>query len=265
MGLLQHILDKQLHLSWVDRGQGGREIKSGWYLAVEVNYRFPPRKTPAQVQEETENWLVELAAMFESIPAQSRFLSGPLGLFALTKDYPWLETYTELSLFAQKPVLEAHVTAARAHNFQLMRRISAKRSVNSPMKYHFFHPATIEDALGPKRQPRRNLELTRIDPAGGMLCQEFIPRNHLRICLHKAVGGRIVCTGDKQPIQYPLEFFKGIACDIAGKRMFVIDPRYALRKERETIQSGATRHPERHQEIIRRCESFLAQNRELFP
>jgi hypothetical protein len=40
--------------------------------------------------------------------------------------------------------------------------------------------------------------------------------------------------------------------------MFVIDPRYALLRERETVESGLTRHPERHQEIIRRLEIFLA-------
>jgi hypothetical protein len=198
--------------------------------------------------------------MFESIPAQSRFLSGPLGLFALTNEYPWLETYTELSMFAQRPILQAHVTAARAHNYFLMRRNSGKFRPSSPMKYHFFHPATLDDALGPKRQPRRNLELTRIDADDQMICQEFIPRNHIRLCLHQDAGGQILCTGDKHPVHYPTDYFRGIACEIAGKRMFVIDPRYALLKERETVQAGVTKHPQRHQETIRRLEARLAQH-----
>src|SRR5208282_3230122 len=105
--------------------------------------------------EETVAWLVQLAAMFEDIPAQSRYLSGPLGVFTLTNDYPWQETYTELSMFAQKAVMEAHVTAAKAHNYYLMRRVSAKLSVNGPMKYHFFHPATIADATWNLRELTR--------------------------------------------------------------------------------------------------------------
>ena len=258
MGLLDHILVNHLHLNLTDAGKGGPEIEPGWYLAVEFDYNAPTRKSRAELKEETVAWLVELAVMFEDIPAQSRYLSGPLGVFTLTNDYPWQETYTELSMYAQKAVLEAHVTAARAHNFYLMRRISAKLSVKSPIKYHFFHPATIEDALGVKRQPRRNLELTRIDPAAKMVCQEFIPQNHIRICLHKDIDGCIECTGDKHPTHHPLECFNGVACDVGGKRMFVIDPRYALLRERGAVESGITRHPERHQEIIKRLEIFLA-------
>jgi hypothetical protein len=261
MGLLQNILGQKMHLSWVDDGTGGREIKPGWYLAIEF-YKNPPRKTPAQIAEETKAWLVELATMFEHIPAQSRYLSGPLGLFALTNEYLWPETYTELSMFAQKPILQAHVAAARAHHYYLMRRISGKFRPGSPMKYHFFHPATLEDALGPKRQPRRNLELTRIGADSRMIRQEFIPRNHIRICLHQEAAGRLLCTGDKLPVSYPLEYFKGIACDIGGKRIFVIDPRYALLKEQEAIKAGVTRHPERHQETIRRLKARLAQSAE---
>jgi hypothetical protein len=49
-----------------------------------------------------------------------------------------------------------------------------------------------------------------------------------------------------------------VACDVGGKRMFVIDPRYALLREREAVESGITRHPEKHQEIIKRLEIFLA-------
>ena len=179
MGLLQNILGQKMHLSWVDDGNGGREIKPGWYLAIEF-YKNPLRKTPVQIEKETKAWLVELATMFESIPAQSRFLSGPLGLSALINEYLWPETYTEISMFAQKPILQAHVAAARAHNYYLMRRISGKFRPGSPMKYHFFHPATLEDAFGPKRQPRRNLELTRIDANRSMICQAFIPRNQSR-------------------------------------------------------------------------------------
>ncbi|MGA9451578.1 MAG: hypothetical protein WBW41_09600, partial [Verrucomicrobiia bacterium] len=144
MGLLDHILANQLHLKLIDDGKGSPEIEPGWYLAVEFDYNAPTRKSRVELKEETVAWLVELAAMFEDIPAQSRYLSGPLGVFALTNDYPWQETYTELSMFAQIAVLEAHVTAAKAHNFYLMRRVSAKLSVKSPIKYHFFHPATIE-------------------------------------------------------------------------------------------------------------------------
>jgi hypothetical protein len=262
MGLLQNVLAQQMHLSWIENGKGGREIKPGWYLAMEFNYKAPPQKTRAEIKEETENWLAELAIMFETIPAQSRYLSGPLGLFALTNDYPWPETYTEISLFAQAPILQAFVTAARARNFYLMRRISAKFSVKSPMKYHFFHPATLEDALGPKQQRRRNLELTRIDADGNLICREFVPRNHIRICLHKDCEGAMVCTGDKHRTRFPLEYFKGIACEIGGKRMFVIDPRFALLKEKEAIKAGLTRHPERHEEIIRRLEVWLAQHTE---
>ena len=260
MGLLQHILREKMEVSWVDDGKGGREIKPGWYLAIEFNYKNPPRKTPAEIENATKAWLVELATMFENIPAQSRYLSGPLGLFALTNDYAWPETYTELSMFAQRPILEAHVTAARAHNYHLMRRISGKFRPSSPVKYHFFPPATLEDALGPKRQLRRNLELTRIDADRRMIFQEFIPRNHIRICLHQDAGGQILCTGDKHPVHYPPEYFRGIACDIGGKRLFVIDPRYALLKEKEVINAGETKHPERHQEVIRRLETWLAQH-----
>ena len=137
MGLLQNILSQKMHLSWVDDRKGGREIKPGWYLAMEFNYNSPPRKTRADIEAETRAWLVELATMFETIPAQSRFLSGPLALSALTNDYPWPESYTELAMFAQKPILQAHVTAARAHNYYLMRRISGKFRPSSPMKYHF--------------------------------------------------------------------------------------------------------------------------------
>ena len=258
MGLLGYILAKQLRLNLVGDGKGGTAIEPGWYLAVEFDYNAPTPKSPAELKEEAVAWLGELAGMFEAVPSQSRYLSGPLGVFALTGDYPWQETYTELAMFAQRPLLEAHVTAARAHNFCLMRRISAKRSVWSPMKYHFFHPATIEDALGSKRQPRRNLELTRIDPAAKMICQEFLPRNHIRICLHKEIGGHIECTGDKRPIHYPLGSFNGVACEVGGKRMFVVDPRYALLKERLTIESGMTKHPQRHEELIRRLEAHLA-------
>ena len=262
MGLLQNILAQQMRLSWVENGTGGREIKPGWYLAMEFNYKAPPQKTRAELKEETDTWLAELATMFEAIPAQSRYLSGPLGVFALTNDYPWAETYTEISMFAQEPVLQAFVTAARARNYYLMRRISAKFSVSSPMKYHFFHPASLEDALGPKRQRRRNLELTRIDADGNLICQEFVPRNHIRICLHKDSAGGMVCTGDKHPAHLPLEYFRGVAYEIGGKRMFILDPRFALLKEREAIKAGATRHPERHQEIIRRLEIWLAQHGE---
>jgi hypothetical protein len=258
MGLIDHILANHLHLNLIADGKGGTEIKPGWYLAVEFDYGAPTRKSRAELKLETVAWLVELATMFGDIPAQSRYLSGPLGVFALTDDYPWQETYTELSMFAEKAVLEAHLTAARTHHYYLMRRVSAKRSVTSPMKYHFFHPATLQDALGPKRQPRRNLELTRIDPAAKMICQEFIPRNHIHICLHKDMEGHIECTGDKHPIHFPPEFFSGVAREVGGKRMFFIDPRYALLKERETVTSGITKHPERHQEIIRRLEIFLA-------
>lgn len=259
MGLLQNILGQKMHLSWVDDGKGCREIKPGWYLALEFNYKQPPRKTQAEIEGQTKAWLVELAIMFEYIPAQSRYLSGSLGLSALTNDYRWSETYTEISMFAQRPILQAHVAVARAHRYYLMRRISGKFRPGSPMKYHFFHPATLEDAFGPKRQLRRNLELTRIDAAGRMICQEFSPRNHIRICLHQDVGGRILCTGDKHPVHYPPEYFKGIACEVGGKRMFIIDPRYALLKEKEAIKAGVTRHPERHQEAIRRWEFLLAQ------
>jgi hypothetical protein len=261
MGLLQNILGQKMHLSWVDDGKGGREIKPGWYLAIEF-YKNPPRKSKADVEAETKAWLVELATIFKSIHAQSRYLSGPLGLFALTNDYAWPETYTEISMFAQKPILEAHVAVARGHNYYLMRRISGKFHPSSLMKYHFFHPATLEDAVGLKRQPRRNLELTRIDADCRMICQEFIPRNHIRICLHQAVADRVLCTGDKHPVHYPPEYFQGIACDIGGKRMFVIDPRYALLKEKEAIKAGVTRHPERHQEAIHRLETWLRQHAE---
>ena len=155
MGLLQNILAQKMHLSWVEDEKGGREIKPGWYLAMEFNYRSPPRKTRAEIKEETEAWLVELAAMFESIPAQSRYLSGPLGLFALTNDYPWPETYTELSMFAQKPILQAHVAAARAHNYYLMRRISGKFAPQQPH----------EISLLPSGNPRRRFRPQTPTPA----------------------------------------------------------------------------------------------------
>jgi len=264
MGLLQHILDKQLHLSWVEDAKGRRDIKPGWYLAVEVTPQSPPQEDPAELKNEAEHWLIELAGIFETIPAQSRFLSGALGLFALTEEYPWRETFTELALFSQRPLLEAHVEAARAHNYRLMRRISARRSIGSPIKYHFFHPATIQDALGAKRQPRRNLELTRFDPAAGIICQEFIPHNHIRLRLHKDVPGGMVCTGDRKPVRYAPEHFKGLACDILGKRMFVIDPRYTLWREQQRIQHRTVKHPENHLDLIRRCEAFLAQHHEQF-
>jgi hypothetical protein len=61
-------------------------------------------------------------------------------------------------------------------------------------------------------------------------------------------------------VQYPPEYFRGIACEIGGKRMFVIDPRYVLLKEKEAIKTGVTRYPERHQETIRRLETWLAQH-----
>lgn len=258
MGLLDHILAKQLNLDLIEDGKGGLDIAPGWYLAVELDYNVGTGKSRAVLKKEWNAWLVELMSMFEGIPAQSRYLSGPLGVFTLTNDYPWQVNNTELSMFAQKEVLEAHVSAAKAHNYHLMRRISAKLKVKSPIKYHFFHPATIEDALGQKRQPRRNLELTRIDPTAKMICQEFNPRNHIRIRLHKDVDGLIECTGDKHPTRYPPGVFNGVACDVGGKRLFVIDPRYALLRERQTIESEMTRHPERHQEIIRRLEIFLA-------
>jgi hypothetical protein len=95
-----------------------------------------------------------------------------------------------------------------------------------------------------------------------MICQEFIPRNHIRICLHQDAGGQILCTGDKHPVLYPPEYFKGIAHDIRGKRMFVLDPRCALLKEKEVIKAGVTKHPERHQEVIRKLEAWLAQRAE---
>jgi hypothetical protein len=91
-----------------------------------------------------------------------------------------------------------------------------------------------------------------------MICQEFIPRNHIRIRLHKDVDNRIECTGDKHPTRYPPEFFNGVVCEAGGKRLFVIDPRYSLLRERQTIASETTRHPEKHREIIRRLEIFLA-------
>jgi hypothetical protein len=258
MGLLDHILGKQLHLNLIEDGKGGLDIEPRWYLAMEFDYHAGTGKSRAVLKEETNAWLAELAAMFEGIPAQSRYLSGQLGVFTLTNDYPLQVNNTELSMFAQKEVLEAHVNAAKAHHYHLMRRISAKLKVKSPIKYHFFHPATIEDALGQKRQPRRNLELTRIDPVAKMICQEFTPRNHIRIRLHKDVNNLIECTGDKHPTRYPPGVFNGVACDVGAKRLFVIDPRYSLLRERQTIESAMTRHPERHQEIIRRLEIFLA-------
>jgi hypothetical protein len=260
MGLLQSILSQKMYLSWVEDAKGGREIKPGWYLAIEFNYQAPPRKPAAKIEAETKAWLADLAAMFKDIPAQSRYLSGPLGLFALTNHYAWPETYTELSMFAQRPILQAHVTAARAHNYYLMRRVSGKLRPSSPVKYHFFHPATLEDALGAKRQYRRNLELTRVDADRRMICQEFIPRNHIRICLHQDADGQILCTGDKHPVHYPPEYFNGIASDIRGGRIFVIDPRYVLLKEKEAIKAGVTKHPERHLEVIRALETWLAQH-----
>jgi hypothetical protein len=126
MGLLQNILGQKMQLSWVDDGKGGREIKPGWYLALEFNYKNPPR-------------------------------------------------------------------------------------------------------------------------------------NHIRICLHQDAEGQILCTGDKNPVKYPPEYFRGIACGIGGKRLFVIDPRYTLLKEREGIKAGMTKHPERHREAIHRLETWLAQ------
>ena len=42
--------------------------------------------------------------------------------------------------------------------------------------------------------------------------------------------------------------------------MFVIDPRYALLKEKEALKAGVTRYPERHLETIRKLELWLAQN-----
>ena len=262
MGLLRNILAQPMHLSWVEGQKGFREIKPGWYLAMEFDYRAPVQKPRAEIKEDTEKWLVELATMFENIPAQSRYLSGLLGLCVLTNDYPWPETHTEISMFAQRPVLEAHVAAARANNFHLMRRISAKLRISSSVKYHFFHPATLDDALGPRRQPKRNIELTRIDADNGMICQEFIPRNHIRIRLHEDANGQIRCTGDKHTVHYPPAYFRGLAATIGGKRMFVIDPRYLLLQEREAVQAGWTKHPERHQEVIRRLEVWLAKHPE---
>ena len=248
MGLLQNILGQKMHLSWVEDGKGGREIKPGWYLAIEFNYKNPPRKTRAEIEAETEAWLVELATMFEGIPAQSRYLSGPLGLFALTNDYPWPETYTELSMFAQKPILQAHVTAARAHNYYLMRRISGKFRPSSPMKYHFFHPATLEDAFGPKRQPRRNLELTRIDADGRMICQEFIPRNHIRICLHQDAGGRscapetnIPCIIRRSISKASLVISAARGCSSSTRDMRCSRKRKRSKRERPSIRKGIRR------------------------
>lgn len=104
------------------------------------------------------------------------------------------------------------------------------------------------------------MELTRFDADRRMICQEFIPRNHIRICLHQDAKGQILCTGDKHPVHYPPEYFRGITCNIGGKGMFVIDPRYALLREKEAIKAGVTKHPERHQEAIRRLEIWLAQH-----
>jgi hypothetical protein len=163
-------------------------------------------------------------------------------------------------MFAHQPILEAHVTAARAHNYYLMRRICGKFSPGSTMKYHFFHPATLADALGPKRQRRRNLELTRIDPDHNMICQEFIPRNHIHLCLHQAVEGQLICTGDKHPVRYPAECFQGIVCAVGSKRIFVIDPRYTLLREKDALQAGLSKHPERHEQMVRRLEARLLQN-----
>jgi hypothetical protein len=44
--------------------------------------------------------------------------------------------------------------------------------------------------------------------------------------------------------------------------MFVLDPRCALLKEKEVIKAGVTKHPERHQEVIRKLEAWLAQRAE---
>src|SRR5260370_35227918 len=98
MGLLENVLAKQMHLSWVDDGKGPREIKPGWYLAVEFNYNSPPQKTSAEIKEETESWLVEVAALFERVPAQSRYLSGPLGGFARADVLPRIETAPEIAI-----------------------------------------------------------------------------------------------------------------------------------------------------------------------
>jgi hypothetical protein len=50
MGLLQNILGQKMHLSWADDGKGGREIKPGWYLAIEFNYKNPPWRSSAEIQ-----------------------------------------------------------------------------------------------------------------------------------------------------------------------------------------------------------------------
>jgi hypothetical protein len=105
--------------------------------------------------------------------------------------------------------------------------------------FHFFHPATLEDAFGPKRQPRRNLELTRIDADCRMICQEFILRNHIRICLHHAAEDRILSTGEKHPVHHLsqvsswLRMFPGYA-DYGNRTT-----RYHRCEEPEAIESEA--------------------------
>ena len=98
-----------------------------------------------------------------------------------------------------------------------------------------------------------------------MVCPEFSQRNHIKLKLHENHGGRIICTTDKPPIGYPPEYFRGTACEAGGRRIFVMDPRYMLLKERQTIRAGTSRHPERHQEMIRRLELWLVNRAEQFP
>jgi hypothetical protein len=49
---------------------------------------------------------------------------------------------------------------------------------------------------------------------------------------------------------------------IVNNARFILAPRCALLKEKEVIKAGMTRHPERHQEVIRKLEARLAQHAE---
>jgi len=236
---------------------GRKTLKPALYLAIEFDYKSRPVPNAEKVRRENESWLVQLTnEIWEGLPSQSRFISGAVGASILTgKDYS--DTNTDVAFLHQKEVLSAHVKAAEKHNFYLMERVSGKLSKNSPFKLHFFHPTSIEK-LG------RNLELTRIDPEAGIICQEFNQRNHIKIYLHNQKDNSLVCTEDKPPIYYPLEYFRGVQTIISDTPVYVIDPRYTYLKLND-IMMRKEKNYQKHESKLRRIKDFLWKNRTQFP
>ena len=95
-----------MSLNWIEpSGNEPRRLNEEWYLAMESDYKT---QKDHGSQLNTENWLEMLSDLWKELPIQSRYLSGALGIAALTGQYSRAYTNTDIAMLAQLPILEAH-------------------------------------------------------------------------------------------------------------------------------------------------------------